>query len=289
MFIYDYDNHYDSFVDNEDFDILSLGKDDEEYEEEMKCEKKSSKEAVMDEEEMMFAIKTVTPMIKGIARKFIKHNNDYNFEDLVQEGTIASYKALQKYDASKNVAITTYLRPWVHGAIYRYVCSNVTHCAIPDYRNREIYVLKKTLASFKQINGREPTIEELSKEMNEDIDHVNNLITDYRIFDSISKGISIDETFDDSNGNSKHEVLTSGYSLESEVVHNELKATLENAINKHLSQKQQEIIMRKMKGESSTKIGIELQISRQTVNNNLKAIYKKLEYNCPELKQYIEY
>jgi len=92
------------------------------------------------------------------------HNRGENMDDLFQIGCIGLMKGLDNFDLSMNVRLSTYCVPMIIGEIRRYLRDNNPIRVSRSMRDTAYKALKaRDVLAAK--NGREPTIEEIAREM----------------------------------------------------------------------------------------------------------------------------
>jgi RNA polymerase primary sigma factor len=58
-------------------------------------------------------------LVVAIAKKYIGHHPDYSLMDLIKEGNLGLFKAVEKYDYKKDYKFSTYATWWIRQAIIR--------------------------------------------------------------------------------------------------------------------------------------------------------------------------
>lgn len=71
-------------------------------------------------------------IINYCLRNWTNKNNSTYKEDLIQEGFLAIYKAVEKFDTSKNIKFSTYAYNWVNKYMQTYIRKNTKECIIED-------------------------------------------------------------------------------------------------------------------------------------------------------------
>jgi RNA polymerase primary sigma factor len=111
-------------------------------------------------------------LIISIARKYAPKGS--LLSDLIQEGNIGLLKAVEKFDYRKGFKFSTYATWWIRQNITRYLAENTRTIRVPVHIIEAIYKISKIVyTKFYQEYGREPTLEELSKETGLSVERLN--------------------------------------------------------------------------------------------------------------------
>ncbi len=109
-------------------------------------------------------------LVVSIAKRFT--NRGMSFEDLIQEGNIGLIKAVDKFEYWRGYKFSTYATWWIRQAITRAIADQARTVRIPVHMIESINRLTRAIRHLTQELGREPTNEELAKEMQTTIDKV---------------------------------------------------------------------------------------------------------------------
>ena len=195
-------------------------------------------------------------LVLSILRKF--NNQKYNLDDLFQVGVIGLIKAIDNFDLSYNLQLSTYACPLILGEIKRYIRDN-TSIRVSRSIKELAYEIIKFKEEYEKTNGTSPTNEQIAKELN-----IQEYQIDYAL-DSLKDPVSIFEPIYNDGGDTIYlfDQIADKKDIDTD---RDMVISMRRALNSIKEREREVLTARYIFGKTQTELAKEYNISQAQVS-----------------------